>query len=228
MCEYKRMLCLASSRKRSGYCVAGIAAEPDGTLFWLRPVGAYGDALSRVDCWLAPNRRMVQPLDVVKIPVARRLPEDYQTENWQIDPNAPWMFDRVVGPGDAECTLARLVERPATLWTLGMSTKSGVNDGVHVDRLGGVDRSLHLIRVSSLKLRVLPHAWKSGELRVQGAFEYNGVAYALWITDPRIENEYKAKGLGEYAHGGAYLTISLGRPYENAVYKLIAAVMPVG
>jgi hypothetical protein len=103
-----------------------------------------------------------------------------------------------------------------------------MNNGVHVGCLGGVDRSLHLIRVPSLKLRVLPHESYLGELRVQGAFEYNGAPYALWITDPRIEEVYKVKGLGEYAHGSAYLTISLGKPYDNAVWKLIAAVIPAG
>jgi len=228
MCEYKRMLCLANSRKHGGYCVAGIVAEPGGALHWLRPVGAYGDALSRVDCWLAPKRRMVQPLDVVKVPVMRRAPEDHQTENWQIDPNEAWLFERSIGPDDVDSTLTRLAERPATLWSLGKSTKNGMNNGVHVGCLGGVDRSLHLIRVPSLKLRVLPHESYLGELRVQGAFEYNGAPYALWITDPRIEEVYKVKGLGEYAHGSAYLTISLGKPYDNAVWKLIAAVIPAG
>ena len=43
------------------------------------------------------------------------------------------------------------------------------------------------------------------------------------------EQLYLGKPNGEYPVGQAYLTISLGEPYEEYAYKLIAAVVtPLG
>jgi hypothetical protein len=228
MSKYKRMLCLASSRKRGGCCVAGIVAEPQGRRYWLRPVGAYATGLSDIDCWIGTVGRSVQPLDVVRVPVTAPAPERHQKENWRIDPTAYWEYEKSITPNDATAVLHKLADATPHLWEIGMSTQAGCNDEVTVDRLNDIDCSLRLIHVPSLTLRVRPSARRAGELRVQGAFEYAGVPYALWITDRRIEDEYKVRGIGEYALGSAFLTISLSEPFGDAVHKLIAAVMPVG
>ncbi len=49
--------------------------------------------------------------------------------------------------------------------------------------------------------------------------------YRLWVTDPRYERAYLAKPDGDYEIGEAFLTVSLGEPYNNACYKLIAAII---
>ena len=46
------------------------------------------------------------------------------------------------------------------------------------------------------------------------------------LYNPR--GQYKVRGIGEYALGDAFLTISLSEPYAGSVHKLIAAVMPAG
>ena len=43
---------------------------------------------------------------------------------------------------------------------------------------------------------------------------------------PAVERAYLAKSDGGYDIGGCYLTISLGEPYRDACYKLIAAIIP--
>ena len=61
--------------------------------------------------------------------------------------------------------------------------------------------------------------------RVQGRFRYHGAEYRLWITDPLYEREYLAKQDGSYEIGESFLTVSLGEPFKDACYKLIAAVV---
>jgi hypothetical protein len=59
---------------------------------------------------------------------------------------------------------------------------------------------------------------------VQGRFPYNGRNYWLWVTDPGYESKYKAQPDGQYHIGASFLTISLGEPFGDDCYKLIAAV----
>lgn len=61
--------------------------------------------------------------------------------------------------------------------------------------------------------------------RLQGRFIHSGHEYWLWVTDPHYEREYLLKDDGIFDLGECYLTVSLGEPYEGAVYKLIASVI---
>ena len=45
------------------------------------------------------------------------------------------------------------------------------------------------------------------------------------MTDPGCERAYLGKLDGSYTLGARFLTISLGEPYGDAAYKLIAAVI---
>ena len=68
-------------------------------------------------------------------------------------------------------------------------------------------------------------AFGNNKRRVQGRFSHAGKEYALWVTDPHVERRYLAKLDGSYGVGECYMTISLGEPYQDACYKLIAAVI---
>lgn len=61
--------------------------------------------------------------------------------------------------------------------------------------------------------------------RVQGRFSSDGTGYWLWVTDPIVERQYLAKSDGDYPVGETYLTISIGEPYQDYCYKLIATVI---
>ena len=69
-------------------------------------------------------------------------------------------------------------------------------------------------------------AFGNNKRRVQGRFRHAGQEYALWVTDPGFERAYLAKPNGIYDINECYLTISLGEPYQDACYKLIAAIIP--
>ena len=60
---------------------------------------------------------------------------------------------------------------------------------------------------------------------MQGRFRHADRKYALWVTDPGYERIYLAKPDGTYDLGGCYVTVSLGEPYQDACYKLIAAII---
>ena len=69
-------------------------------------------------------------------------------------------------------------------------------------------------------------AFGNSKRRVQGRFRHAGREYALWVTDPGFERTYLAKPNGTYDIEECYLTISLGEPYQDACYQLIAAIIP--
>ena len=86
---------------------------------------------------------------------------------------------------------------------------------------------LKLIRVAAVRLRVFApgEAFGNSKRRVQAALRFDGVPYALWITDPVIERRYLPFDDGHYDLPESYLTVSLGEPFGDYCYKLIAAVM---
>ena len=87
--------------------------------------------------------------------------------------------------------------------------------------------SLRLIRVEGVRLGVSRpgEAFGDNKRRVQGWFTHAGREYALWVTDPGYERRYLAKRDGACTLGPCHLTISLGEPYGDACYKLIAAIV---
>ena len=166
-----------------------------------------------------------QVLDVIDVPVLAARPKDYQTENWLLDPKRYWEKAGRLAPVD----LPALTDPIATLWIDGHSTYSGLNDKVPAAATGAVSDSLRLIHVDGLRLIVCRpgEAFGNNKRRVQGRFRYAETDYALWVADPGWERTYLAKLNGAYDVGECYLTISLGERYQDACYKLIAAVIPV-
>ena len=165
-----------------------------------------------------------QVLDVIDVPVLESQPKDYQTENWLLDPKCYWEKAGRLSTSD----LAALTDPVTPLWVDGHSTYNGLNDKVPLAMARSVTSSLRLLRVDRLRLIVSRpgEAFGNDKRRVQGRFRHAGREYALWVTDPGWERTYLAKLNGTYDVGGCYLTISLGEPYGDACYKLIAAVVP--
>ena len=54
---------------------------------------------------------------------------------------------------------------------------------------------------------------------------YGHNVYILWVTDPRVERRYLARQDGFYKLSESYLTISLGEPFNEYCYKLVAAII---
>ena len=219
----KRIVCLANSRKLQGRCIAGREWRDTGPGRWLRPVSARdGQEVSEYERQYEDGSDP-RVLDIIDIPVLEPRPKDYQSENWLLDPDCYWEKAGRLSWFD----LPALVDPAAPLWIDGHSTYNGQNDKIPLGAIGSVADSLRLIHVDRLQLIVCRpgEAFGNNKRRVQGRFEHSGREYALWVTDPGFERTYLAKLDGAYELAECYVTISLGEPYGDACYKLIAAII---
>ena len=223
MAEVKRLVCLANSRKLNGRCLAGIELVGGRKAGWIRPVSAREkEEVSEAERQY-PDGSDPCVLDVIDVPFLGAQARTFQQENWLLDPDRYWEkieqfpFDR----------LARLVDTPASLWINGNSTYNGSNDFVALAQVNSLRSSLYLIKVDRLILSVFKpsEAFGNPKRRVQGIFTYNGTEYKLWVTDPVYERRFLAKPDGDSALGECFLTISLGEPFNDSCYKLIAALL---
>lgn len=223
MATVKRLLCLANSRKLNGRCVAGIELSGNQRVGWIRPVSA------REHEEVSEYERQYEDgsdprvLDVMNVPLIEPRPKGYQQENWLLDPDQYWQKVARIPWTD----LRRLADPVTALWINGDSTYNGLNDRVPLAQAMGLTSSLRLVRVDELTLSVFKpgEAFGNPKRRVQGCFVHHGTEYRLWVTDPDYERSYLLKADGEYEIGESYLTVSLGEPYNDACYKLVAAIM---
>ena len=220
----KRIVCLANSRMWGGRCVAGKELLIGGKIGgWVRPVGVVeGEGLPP---WVRQysDSSEANLLDIIEVPVLDMVPAGHQQENWLVDERRRW-----TKVGNLSCRALRNLEDSVDgLWIDGESTTSGLNDRFAVEMADTIKDSLRLVRVDKLDLKV----WQPGKdfgnetRRVYGRFWVSGIEYQLSVTDPEIEREYLALPDGYHSIEDCYLTVSLGKPYEGDVYKLIAAVI---
>ena len=221
----KRIVCLANSRKLQGRCIAGREWHNTQAGAWVRPVsGRDGQEVSEYERQYEDGSDP-QVLDVIDVPILEPRPNNYQTENWLLDPEFYWEKRTRLSSLD----LPALADPIAPLWIDGHSTYNGRNDQIPLTMATLVTDSLRLFRVDQVQLVVCRpgEAFGNNKRRVQGRFTHADVNYWLWVTDPGIERAYLAKLDGTYEINDCYLTVSLGEPYGGAFYKLIAAVIPV-
>ena len=162
-------------------------------------------------------------MDVIDIPLLEHRPKDCQQENWLLDPEHYW---EKTGAFEWD-RLHEIAEAGGTLWRNGHSTYNGTNDQIPLERATEEDSSLKLVHVDDVLLRVFAPsaAFGNSKRRVQARVQFAGYQYALWVTDPRVERTYLAKDDGSYQFGECYLTVSLGEPFNENCYKLVAAVL---
>jgi hypothetical protein len=222
----KRLVCLANSRKLLHRCVAGKEVAGGKPVGWIRPVSA------REHEEVSEYERQYEDgsdprvLDIMDVPLLEHRPKTYQQENWLLDPDHYWRKTGSADWGD----LSGFADPGGPLWINGYSTYNGRNDTIPLASAETLTTSLRLLHIDSLRLSVFKpgEAFGNPKRRVQGRFQHAGVEYRLWVTDPRYERVFLAKPDGEYSIGECYLTVSLGEPYNDACYKLIAAIIEPG
>ena len=223
MAMVKRIVCLANSRKLSGRCVAGKELLGGGPVGWIRPIS------DREHEEVSEYERQYQDgsdprvLDIMDVPLLDPRPTGYQQENWLLDPEHYWAKVGHFAWSD----LRNLADPAALLWVNGQSTYNGHNDKISLALASDLRSSLRLIRVDRLTLSVFKpgEAFGNPKRRVQGRFQHYGVEYRLWVTDPGYERMHLARPDGDYEIGESFLTLSLGEAYNDACYKLIAAII---
>jgi len=221
---FKRIVCLANSRKMSGRCIAGKELLDDGKIGgWIRPVSAR--ETEEVSEWERQYVDGSDPrlLDVIDVPLLYASPKSYQQENWLLAPEYYWEKVRLATATE----LPQFTDPAPPLWTDGYSTVNGHNDRIPLDQVSTITDSLRLVKVENLELQVSQPGMDFGNYRrrVQGRFRHNGVDYWLRVTDPVYERQYLQKPNGQYPMGECFLTVSLGEPFHGYAYKLIAAII---
>jgi hypothetical protein len=221
----KKIVCLATSRKLGGQCIAGKEVLASGPGRWIRPVS------NRSGAEIALSEREYEDgsepklLDVIDIPMLAPAPHLHQTENHLIDARFYWTKISVVPWND----VAGLVDATKTLWTNVDSSKGGSNDRVSETTVAALKTSLFLIKPADVKIEVhTPGAYFNDPKRkIRAHFNYNGVYYNLGMTDPDVAKSFFARENGIYEISQeVYFCISLAEtPYEGNYYKLVAAII---
>ncbi len=214
----KRIVCLANSRKWSERCVAGVEISGPNRGKWIRPV-SIGEhtQLSKKERMLS-NGQEPRLLDVIDVSVTSPDAQTYQRENWRLDPRQRWKFVKKLEWEELDA----IADKTSALWPNGYHTRNGRNDHVPLAQAEKLENSLALIHVDELELYVYHEYYRPN---VRARFSLAGNEYALKVTDPIVEAEYFSRGDGDYTLPESYLTISLGEPFHENCYKLVAAVI---
>jgi hypothetical protein len=163
-------------------------------------------------------------LDIIDVPMIAPTPNLYQVENFVIDAERYWTKQGELTWPD----LKPLLDRPASLWSIGDSTYHGSNDRMKLPIACKYNYSLVLMHPDALTVHVVTEGaeFSNPRRRVRAEFRYQGVLYGLIVTDPVAERAFLGKDDGEYPLTDTYLCISLGEAYTDGYcYKLVAAVI---
>lgn len=223
MATVKRIVCLANSRKLSGRCIAGKELAQGAAGDWVRPVSA------REHQEVSEYERQYEDgsdpriLDLIDVPLLSPQPRAFQQENWLLDPDRYWRKAGRASWSD----LQKLADKIGDLWIDGLHTYHGLNDKMPLAQASVLRNSLRLLHVSSIKLSVFKpgEAFGNPKRRVQGRFRYAGKEYHLWVTDPVYERAFLSKPDGDHNLGESFLTVSIGEPFDDVCYKLIATII---
>jgi ATP-dependent DNA helicase RecQ len=216
-----RIICLANSRKHSGWCIAGkefIGRRVGG---WIRPVsGETTGELAQADITL-PTGSVPRLLDIIGIRLCGSCPHTYQTENHRVA-DERWSWHGTLPPAEVQ----QLCDEVDRLWINGYHSRTGRNDRIPLDQARRT-LSSSLLFICPEELCISVEEDLKGLPRVRAQFNYKGERYGLAVTDPAIEKRNIQMKRGDYPVEGyrPFLTVSISEPFEGFCYKLIAAVI---
>jgi hypothetical protein len=222
---HKTIICLATSRKLGGRCIAGREVLPSAYGPWIRPVSVRPTAEVELTERQYQDGNEPRLLDIISIPMLAPAPRLHQTENHMIDARFYWEKRGTVSWDN----LGGMLDAPPTLWANEESSKGGCNDRVSETTAVGLTTSLFLIKPDNPAIQVAtPGAiFNNPKRKVRADFYYKGVRYNLGMTDLDAERFFLAQENGEYKlKQDAYFCISLAEaPYEGNYYKLVASII---
>lgn len=221
------LICLANSRKHGGRCLAGLKTDGSG---WVRPIGPGPDGALQPQHYRLGSRE-AQALDKLSVGLSRPAPKPHQPENWLLERKwyNPWHKPcRRVGPAAASeirpLLEAQLARGPELLGC----RRDRVDFGTFAQM--PAQASLALVRPENL--RWLIKTGGSGKRQTRAVFDLAGAAYNLSVTDPIWEQRLSSLAFGTHPYQSAdpeaedvLLTVSLGEPFGDCCYKLVAAVI---
>ncbi len=210
-----RVLILARSYKPGGWCVAGkiIGSRQHGQ--WVRLVGSEtSEGISGQRLRINASNDLASPLDLLDLSLVMHRPYLFQHENFELGRGGLQRVSHLCAEDAID-----LADPNQSLWRSRYLCKT---DRMPLSDALQEQHSLLLIRCS--RVRISRDFWKPHKFRAQ--FSHQGVAYDLSITDPNVA-QLVAGMPGGRMIPDALLTLSLGVPFRDYCYKLVASLIPV-
>ena len=207
------LVILANSIKFGKHCVAGKLVN---TPQWIRLVSdIQGSELD--DSYVIVSNQYgnypVKTLQKVHVNILSRVPLINQPENCLVDINTRWRQNYKISFSQ----LNPYLDMPDSLWDIG----DRVSYTAIQNRNIAIQNSLFLVKVQNLRLFTTEF---QGRVRPRAEFMYNNNLYNLSVTDPNFTNLLNK----EQNYLEAILCISLGVPFNDYCYKIIASIFVQG
>ncbi len=228
--EWKAIVVLANSIKKSARCVAGrqLLAAGDAVAVgpWIRPISEIGEGELLAGHMRVGDGRPLNVLDIVQVPLLRHAADPVHPEDWIVDTETPWRRMSAM-PREKVSTL---IECPPDLWSKGMSRTDRIS-GFRVRALSTL-QSIVLIRPVDLQFEI---GRAYGKARRRAIFRYADASYDLALTDPvfsaRFTRDVPADGAPARRFDSPYgdrcsLCVSLTPEFYEYHYKVVATVIP--
>ncbi|BBB92471.1 MAG TPA: hypothetical protein PKA28_04445 [Methylomusa anaerophila] len=218
----KQIILLAKSKKMGHYCTAGIDIA---TGEWIRIVSEDASIQHAVcECHMRYESGAVpQVLDIINIGCQRHSPNEYQNENYVLNPSCTW---EKIGQASIQDVLRiHPIDKHNALF---YNYNHKVSHEVIQQTESSLRYSLALIDPDNVKILIEPKQYND-EKSIKVQFWYNGSWYKyIRVTDPEFLARYSSYDYGVYALSDDVLFVmSLGDAYsnENSHYKLVATVL---
>lgn len=215
-------LCLASSRRSSGRCVAGIDLA---TGAWVRPVPVHGGEFTQSACQTTLGRT-VEPGDVVRLKLDQAAPLLHQPENWIIGGTVPWKALPYLTAAEWRSWMRKTVISVPDLF-------GSAGDRISMTDLKANPPGYSLAVVEPSDLTFLVTTSMSGNPQVRARFTVSGQYYDLVLTDLLWEAHIESKDLAYLTAADTdlatathvFLCLSLAGGYQGSHFKLVAGIL---
>lgn len=213
---FYEFICLANSRKHGGRCVAGIRTDGGG---WIRPVTERDNGALLPQHYTLRDGTQVHALDLLRIEVVKPHTRLHQPENWLVGAQT-WELVARPAPRTSLALLRNYILAAPTL--LG-----NTYDRIHLKKFGyaPVGASLALVIPQAVTWQVKETG--PGQHQLRALFTLNDTEYNLAVTDLEWGQRFFTCQPGyTQTDQRIVLIISLGEPFNNYCYKLVAGVLP--
>ncbi|MBI5170142.1 MAG: hypothetical protein HZA61_11680 [Candidatus Eisenbacteria bacterium] len=208
------LVCLANSWKHHERCVAGKIWGGEWGGQWVRPVGAAptGELTLRERSIEGRDPKL---LDLIEVKLGSAAPHSCHREDYRVVAGVPWVSRGRAGVQE----VAAMCDPVDSLWVNGIHPQ---NDRMPKALADAQPASLRLIRVEQPIW-----SWRmfADKPKPRLVFTHAGDRYDLSVTDPEAVRLEPAHAEPRTLEGSYLLCISVGEPFHDEMYKLVAGML---